>query len=192
MAVVAVVLSLLSLAWQLLAFLLTGPRIRVTITEAFRAADGGVIATSPASIVGGLATLTEMGYTEHVVFVRVENRGRTAATVERWTIRFGNRAVYIHPVADPLNVSVPARLDPHASVTFHTPVKWLAGYELNFTDRTRRAKRIRAEVTVSGLRRDVTSRWSLRVDAKGVHEHGRWLRRRLGRWGRVIRSKLPA
>jgi hypothetical protein len=191
-SVIAAVLALVSLGWQFLSFVLSGPRVHVSIAEGFRAVNGGVLVTTPSAIVGGINKLRELGYTEHVILVRVENYGRMAATVERWILRFGNRAMYVHPAADPMNVPVPARVEPQSSVTWHTPVEWLAGYQQNFSKQTRRAKRIRAEVSVGGLRRDVVSGWRLRIDASGVHEHGRWVVRHVGKWSRIIGAKLRA
>jgi hypothetical protein len=190
-AVIAVCLSVFSLSWQLVSFVLSGPRIRVQLDQAFRdPVQGAMLVTTPEAIVGGLGKLRELGYLEHVVLVRVANTGRTAATVERWNIRFGNGALYLHPASDPVNLRVPARLEPHSSVTWHTPVEWLQGYQAAFTQQTRRAKRIRAVIGVAGREGDLTSRWAYRVDAAGLHRHGRFVRRVLGSWWRRLRSKM--
>src|SRR5262245_50349056 len=82
-AIVAACLALFSLGWQVLAFVLTGPRLTAALEEAFRnPLTGALLVTSPGSIVGGIGKLREQGLSEHVLLVRVTNRGRSAATIE--------------------------------------------------------------------------------------------------------------
>lgn len=190
-AIAAACFALFSLGWQVIAFVLSGPRVSVRMEEAFRnPLTGEMLATTTRAIVGGIDKLNELGYSEHVLLIRVTNRGRSAATVERWTLLFGNGAMYVHPHADPTNPPTPTRLDSYTSTTYYTLVEWLQGYQANFTRQSRRAKRIRAVVAVSGRTRDRKSRFAYRVDAGGLHAHGRWVRRLLGWWYRWLRSKL--
>jgi hypothetical protein len=190
-AIVAACVALTSLGWQVIAFLLTGPRVSIRLEEAFRnPLTGEMLATTPRAIVGGIDKLDELGYSEHVLLVRVTNRGRSATTVERWNLLFGNDAMYVHPRADLTNPPTPTRLDSHTSTTYYTLVEWLQGYQANFTRQSRRAKRIRAVVGVSGRNRDRKSRFAYRVDASGLHAHGRWIQRQLGWRYRWLRSKL--
>ncbi len=190
-AIVAACVALISLGWQVLAFLLTGPRVSIRLEEAFRnPLTGEMLATTPRAIVGGIDKLDELGYSEHVLLVRVTNRGRSATTVERWNLVFGNDAMYVHPRADLTNPPTPTRLDSYTSTTYYTLVGWLQGYQANFTRQSRRAKRIRAVVGVSGRNRDRKSRFAYRVDASGLHAHGRWIQRQLSWRYRWLRSKL--
>ena len=190
-AVVAAAVSLVSLGWQVASFILSGPRIRVALREAFRnPMTGKLIVTTASAIVGGVAKLDELGYSQHVLLVRVTNHGRSATTVEGWTLQFGTGAIYLHPPADLTNSPTPTRMDTHTSTTFYTLVEWLQGYQADFTNQGRRAKRLRAVVAVSGRERDRKSRYSYRVDSKGLHEHGRWAQRRLAWCYRWVRAKL--
>jgi hypothetical protein len=191
-AIVAACVAFVSLGWQVVAFVLTGPRVNVVLEEAFRdPVTGEFLVTTSAAIVGGIAKLRELGYSEHVLLVRVTNRGRSATTVERWNLRFGNGAMYVHPRADLTNPPTPTRLEPHASTTYYTLVEWLPGFQANFKRQTRRANRIRAVTAVAGRNREVTSRFAYRVDSSGLHAHGRWIRRQLAWRYRWLRSKLP-
>jgi hypothetical protein len=191
-AVVAACVAFISLGWQVVAFVLTGPRVKVVLAAAFRnPLTGELLVTTPAAIVGGVAKLRELGYSEPVLLVRVINRGRSATTVERWNLGFGNGAMYLHPRADPTNPPTPTRLEPHTSTTYYTLVEWLQGYQANFARQTRRARRIRAVIAVAGRNREVKSRFAYRVDSSGLHAHGRWIRRQLAWWYRWLRAKLP-
>jgi hypothetical protein len=166
--------------------------VRVRLAEAFRnPLTGELLVTTPQAIIGGIGKLRELGYSEHVLLVRVTNRGRSATTVERWNLRFGNGAMYLHPRADPTNPPTPTRLEAHTSTTYYTLVEWLQGYQANFASQSRRAKRIRAVVGVAGREREVKSRFAYRVDGSGLHPHGRWIRRQLSKRYRWLRSKLP-
>jgi hypothetical protein len=190
-AVVAAAVALMSLGWQVVAFVLTGPRVKVKLREAYRnPMTGERLVTTAEAIVGGVEKLNELGYSEHVLVVRVTNHGRSATTVERWNLVFGNGVIYVHPVADPTNPRTPTRLEPHTSTQYYTLVEWLQGYQAAFTKQDRRAKRVRAAVAVSGRERDRTSRYSYRVDASGLHEHGRAVLRRLAWYYRWVRAKL--
>ena len=91
--VVGVVLATLSLIWQAMSFLLTGPRVNVRLSESLRAAHGGVV-VGPLSIYpdASRTALEDDGYTEHVFTVTATNAGRLPATVSPAGAR---------PLADP-------------------------------------------------------------------------------------------
>jgi hypothetical protein len=126
-AVVAVALSALSLGWQAATFFLSGPRVRSVYT-----ADG-------------LAALERMGYTQHVLVIEAVNVGRLPASVNNWSLRFGNGVIYQNP-RDPHNYPLPYRLESHTSAAWTAPVEDLVTLRETFVDESDEAATVRSEV----------------------------------------------
>ena len=162
-AVVGLGLAALSLGWQLATFFLTGPRVKVDLHEGFKSASGELM-TGAASIYTneGRAALERLGYTEHVLAIEAINTGRLAATVNGWSIEFGNGALYENP-SDMLNPKLPYRLEPHTSQLWCAPVENLRAVEWKDPNATT----VRGVVRLAGRRR-VRSRNALIVEEEEI------------------------
>ena len=144
-AIISLVLAVLSLAWQAVTFVLTGPRVKVCLKEGLRGPLGVMIAPPSVYTDAGRAALEADGYTEHVLAVVVTNAGRSATTVRGWSLHFGNGVVYTNQM-DPRNPALPHRLEPHTTETWYATVDEIAPFVENFVDQTESARTLRAEV----------------------------------------------
>ncbi|HWD37317.1 MAG TPA: hypothetical protein VG944_00585 [Fimbriimonas sp.] len=167
-AVVGIVLAGLSLGWQAATFTLSGPRVKVNLREGFRGPRGIMIAPPAVYTDNGLETLAQQGYSEHVLAVEAINRGRLPATIENWSLRFGNGAAYSNPT-DGGNLSLPYRLDSHTRANWYAPAANLRELQGIFTDQTESAAILRAEVSL-GSGQTAVSRNALRVRADSITE----------------------
>ena len=93
----------------------------------------------------GRASLEADGYTEHVLAVVVTNSGRSATTVQRWSLQFGNGVIFTHRM-DPLNPALPYRLEPQTTATWYASVDQITPYVEAFEDQSESARTLRAEV----------------------------------------------
>jgi len=106
-AVIAVVLSALSLGWQAAVFALTGGRVRVTLHVGALDQMGTSMVTLPVEQLSGQRAqgLADQGFTRPVFAVRVRNVGRLPVTVERWSLRVpddpGRRGGFLVPSSVP-------------------------------------------------------------------------------------------
>jgi hypothetical protein len=160
-AVVGLVLSVASLVWQAASFRLSGPRVKVHLREGFRGPLGVMVAPPSVYTDVGRAALVRQGYTEHVLVIEAVNKGRLAATVNNWSLRFGNRAVYENPT-DPGNPALPHRLESYTSATWTAPVENLEALQDAFDDQGDEAATVRADLKMAD-RRTVTSREAIVV-----------------------------
>jgi hypothetical protein len=166
-AVVGVVLAAGSLIWQAMTFVLSGPRVRVTL-EAGLAGPGGVmVGPLEAYTIDGRAALEAQGYTERVVVVRAINDGRSRARVDYWLILFGNQASFSNPL-DPRNPELPYRLEPGESAIWLVRVADLDALQRKFVDRSAYASLIWAVVRL-GTGRESISRGCLLFRDGEVH-----------------------
>jgi hypothetical protein len=182
-AVVGVVLATLSLIWQALTFFLTGPRVRVRLSEGLRAPHGGVVIAPPSIYTqAGRAALEADGYTEHVLAVTARNAGRAPVSLLRWSLRFGNDAIITYPGGGG-NVPLPHRLEPATDISWYAPLQDVVPYVEDFVDQSDDARTLRGEVDTA-LGKTVVSRQRIIVGADGTTRtrHGR--RRRFVAWVR--------
>lgn len=116
LAIIGVVLSLLSLGWQILSHVLTGPRLRVTVKLGL-AGSGGSITWAPGRRPdrASLERHIGEGYNRPVVHVAVRNVGRMPATVH--VIRFDQQVLNYRPIRDiAAGPQLPVRVDTHDSL----------------------------------------------------------------------------
>jgi hypothetical protein len=184
-AVIGLVLATLSLIWQASTFFLTGPRVKVRLSEGLRSPQGGVVIAPPSIYTeAGRAALDADGYTEHVLAVTARNAGRAPVSLTRWSLRFGNEVVVVYPGGGG-NVPLPHRLEPAADITWYAPVPDVVPYVADFVDQSERARTLRGEVDTA-LGTTVASRQRITVgaDATTRTKHGRgrrfvsWVRRK--------------
>lgn len=144
-AAAGLALAALSLGWQAATFLMSGPRMKVRLSEGFRGLPGVMIGPPGVYTDEGLASLQHQGYTEHVLAVTATNKGRLSATVREWSLHFGNRAKFANQ-HDPRNPPLPHRLEPHTAQTWYAPVEDVAPFVELFTDQSDRARTVRGAV----------------------------------------------
>lgn len=167
-------LATLSLVWQALTFFLTGPRVKVRLAEGLRAPHGGVLIAPPSIYTeSGRAALEADGYTEHVLAVSARNAGREPISLSRWSLRFGNSAVFTYPggVGNP---PLPHRLQPAADVMWLASLEDVVPYVANFVDQGQHARTVRGEVD-DALGKTTVSRQRIIVSPDGETQtwHGR-------------------
>lgn len=156
-------LSSVALAWQALSYILSGPRVRVTLSEGLRAPMGNALIGLLDAYPDETRTRLEQdGYDQRVAVVVAVNRGRMPATINGWGIKFGNRAFVAGPVAGPLNPNntIPLRLEPAADATWFLRAEDLTNLQAQFIDQSDEAARVRAEVRVAGREDAVRSRYT--------------------------------
>jgi hypothetical protein len=109
------------LGWALVSHRLTGPRVRVEVVGA-RFGDRGALLAD----LEGVATVSssESGYQERAVGLRVFNRGRTATSIDSWSLAIGPGAAYTLP--EPPNRPLPHRLEPNSSEVFLSPARFVS------------------------------------------------------------------
>ena len=144
-AIVGLVLSVVSLGWQAATFRFSGPRVRVTLSEGLRGPLGAMIASPSVYTEAGRHVVESQGYTEPLLAIGVTNAGRMAVTIDRWTLRFGNKAAFQNPT-DPRNPPLPYRLDAHSSATWYADLEPLRLLQATFSDQSVKAGRIIASV----------------------------------------------
>ncbi len=165
-AIVGVGLATLSLGWQAATFFLSGPRIKVNLREGLRGPLGLMLAPASIYTAEGRAALERMGYTEQVVAVEAVNRGRLGATVNNWSVKFGNGAIYGNP-SDMRNPQLPYRLEPHTSMTWCVPMDELHVLQESFADLSEESRAARGTVDLPG-RDAVVSRDALLIEEGGT------------------------
>lgn len=104
LSIIAIVLSLLSLAWQTWTWSRSGPVLRV---------ESAAIITDAGNLVGEA---------ELFIQVRVSNRGRSAATITGWGIEApgGGSLFQLRPLG--FSTKLPARVESHSDASFYMPV----------------------------------------------------------------------
>ncbi|MGA5472537.1 hypothetical protein ACPCUK_27660 [Streptomyces arboris] len=101
-ALVALVVSLISLGWQIITWLRSGPVIKVKGHSSIAVVDGNA----------GEVHLS----------VTAVNRGRAPATVTGWGLRLPNGSSVVPQSAQlPGTNPLPHRLEPHAEASWHVP-----------------------------------------------------------------------
>jgi hypothetical protein len=145
-AAVGIVLATVSLVWQALTFFLTGPHVKVRLSEGLRAPLGGVVIAPPSIYTNaGRAALEADGYTDHVLTVTARNAGRAPVSLSRLSLRFANNAVFVYP-GGAGNVPLPHRLERAADVTWYASVEDVVPYVADFIDQSEDARTVRGEV----------------------------------------------
>jgi hypothetical protein len=177
--IIALALSLASLIWQAATYFLTGPRVRVRLHEGYGGPGGLMLGPTSMYTKDGLDALGRMGYSEHILAVEAINLGRLPATVNHWSIKFGNGVIYQNP-NDELNPKLPYRLEPHSSATWQAPAEHFQSVQEDFTDQGEAAATVQGEIKLQGGR-TVSSRNRLVVKSSGIRQVRRkWLPSR--RW----------
>jgi hypothetical protein len=171
-AVVGVTLGALSLIWQATTWLLTGPRVKVSLREGFRGPGGAILGPRALYTDAGLAALRRQGFTDPILAIEAVNVGRLPTTVRSWSIVFGNRAAYENQ-ADPRNPQLPYRLEPHSSASWYAPLEDLQALQPGFTDQSDEAATVRGVIDLQS-RQTITSKEALIVNPAGtrVQAHG--------------------
>jgi hypothetical protein len=164
-AIVGLVLAAFSLGWQAVTFVLSGPRVKVRLKEGLRGLGGVIIAPPSIYPDSGRASLEADGYTEHVLAVVVTNSGRSATTVQRWSLNYGNGVVFTHQL-DSRNPVLPHRLEPHTTETWYASVAQVAPIVEGFVDQSESARTLRAEVDTATA--TARSKERLIIDADGT------------------------
>jgi hypothetical protein len=165
-AACGLLLSALSLGWQAATFFLSGARVVVRLREGFRGPGGVMIGPPMIYTQAGLAALERDGFTEHVLAVEVVNRGRLPATVNSWSIAFGNGVIY-RPPLDAANPALPYRLEPGASEIWYAAVEPLQQLQPDFADQTEQAARARGRIGL-GTRDALMSRNGIIIGPDGT------------------------
>ncbi len=119
-AVIALVLSVGSLTWQIAQFLLAGSRVSAELQ--IGAHSGSAVALRPADRRPDWDRLAAEGFTEAVLGVTARNKGRIGVTVMSWKVVFDNGLSFSLADYRPNNDKpMPYRLEPGDEVTWLCP-----------------------------------------------------------------------
>ena len=122
-AVLGLVLSVASLAWQAVTYRLNGPRIRVAMRVG--ASNGTGYGTAPvkANWQRGVQQLQEQGLHTAIVAVLVRNVGRQATTVVRYEAILDTGMAWGLTGAPPGCPPLPHRLEAESQVLYYLPLQ---------------------------------------------------------------------
>lgn len=110
-AIIALVLSVSSLTWQIVQFLLAGSRVEAELQMGLLYPAGAILHPALATI--DWAQLMSLG-SRQVLAVVVRNKGRLGVTVTSWQFMLGDHPYF--PAANEGSVDLPYRLEPGAAV----------------------------------------------------------------------------
>ncbi|SMD24201.1 hypothetical protein [Lentzea albidocapillata] len=118
-AVVAIVMSALTLTWQVANYLLTGGRPKVELRV-------GAIHESGQLVHGPVRNLSaewaqrhaRQGFTRPVLVVQVRNVGRLPVTIAEWSVTAEPAGAAFQPIGESIGPDLPYKLEPGASETW--------------------------------------------------------------------------
>lgn len=116
-AVLGLVLSVVSLGWQVAQHLLSGPRVRVELLWGGMGVDR--VVTGP--VRGSLDAFRHAGVSDPIFAVKGRNRGRLPIDVTGFTVEMEGAGGY-SLAAWARNPSLPYRLDSGSEVSFYVPL----------------------------------------------------------------------
>ena len=116
-AVLGVALGVASLTWQIVAHVLSGGRVKVTLKVGGH--SGQAMASMPANKVtpASLKQITSQGFSQPVIAVDVRNVGRMPVTVERWGITSA-QGIQAIPWGNSIGPTLPRRLESGESASW--------------------------------------------------------------------------
>lgn len=117
MAVVGLVISVISLTWQVIQHSLTGSRVRAELLLG-GLGFGGVV-TGPFDM--DRSVLASQGVSEWVVAIQMRNRGRMPVDVGSFEVEFESGGAY-NRAGWYVNPNLPYRLEPGSSQSFYVPL----------------------------------------------------------------------
>lgn len=129
LAVLATVLSALSLGWQAAIYVLSGGRVKadLIVGATNRAGTGLISSRAGGRGPGSMREIADQGYDVPIVGVTVRNVGRLAVTIQRWSLRETTTRVEFVPVGEGRGPALPHRLEPGEQATFYTDARTAAG-----------------------------------------------------------------
>lgn len=118
-AVFGAIVGTASLTWNVVQFLLAGPRPKAHLIVG-AVTPGQHLVTGPASaaIFETFDRLAKEGYTQRVIGVKVVNHGRAPTRVQRWSVKCAQSGISVTPIGDTIGPTLPYDLAPQTSETW--------------------------------------------------------------------------
>lgn len=116
-AVVGVALGVASLAWQVVAHVLSGGRVKAALKVGAHSGSAMVSMPADKATPESLKQMTSQGFPQPVIAVEARNVGRLPVTVERWGIT-STQGLQAIPWGDSIGPSLPHRLESGGSATW--------------------------------------------------------------------------
>lgn len=160
-AIIALVISVSSLTWQIVLYLLGGARVRTELR---------VGALGPSGVVHGpvaegvdFTQLAQQGYPEPVFAVQARNSGRLAVSVTKWDVALENGASFFQPGWPPnADRPLPYRLEPGDEAVWFCPMAPVIAAAEAFASSSHPVRLVRARIGL-GTGKSVTSKNAMRV-----------------------------
>jgi hypothetical protein len=158
-AILALVISVSSLTWQIVLYLLGGSRVRTELRIGALGPSGAVHGPPESQV--NPALLAEQGYNEPIIGVQVRNVGRLAVSVTKWDVAFDNGGAFSQPgwhVNDAY--PLPYRLEPGGEAVWFCPAAPVHATIKAFASSSHPVRFVRARVGL-GTGKSVTSKNSM-------------------------------
>ena len=162
-AIIALVVSVSSLTWQIVLYLLGGARVRTELH--IGALGAGTLAVhAPVGKPVDFAHLAQQGFDQPVFAVKARNAGRLAVSITKWDIAFDNGGACSYPQWDANNDRpLPYRLEPGDEVVWYCPAAPIRAAIDAFAAAGLPVRVLQAQVGLGGTGKTVTSKNALRV-----------------------------
>jgi hypothetical protein len=162
-AIIALVISVSSLTWQVVLYLLGGARVRTELR--IGALGSGTLAVhAPVDKPVDFAHLGQQGFDQPVFVVQVRNAGRLAASITKWDIAFDNGGACSLPTWHVNNDRpLPYRLEPGDEAGWYCPVAGVRAAMDAFAATGMPVRFLRARVGLGGTGKNITSKNAMRV-----------------------------
>jgi hypothetical protein len=156
-AIIALVISVSSLTWQVVLYLLGGARVRTELR--IGALGVGAAVHAPVSEHVAFAHLAQQGFDEPVFVVRARNAGRLAASITKWEIAFDNGGAMSLPQWDAnKDHPLPYRLEPGGEAVWFCPTAPIRKAIDAYAAVGMPVRLLRAQVGLGGTGKSVTSK----------------------------------
>jgi hypothetical protein len=160
-AIIALVVSVSSLTWQIVLYLLGGARVRAVLRVGALGPGGAV--HGPVDERVDFSQLAQQGYPEPVFAVQARNAGRLAVSVTKWDVAFDNGASFFQPGWHPNNDRpLPYRLEPGDEAVWFCPMAPVVAAAKAFASSSHPVRLVRARVGL-GTGKTVTSKSAMRL-----------------------------
>jgi hypothetical protein len=158
-AILALVISVSSLTWQIVLYVLGGSRVRTELRIGALGPGGAVHGPPDARM--NPAQLAEQGYNQPILAVQVRNAGRLAVSVTKWDVVFDNGGAVSHPRWDVNDAfPLPYRLEPGDEAVWFCSAAPVNAAIKAFASSSRPVRLVRARVGL-GTGKSVTSKNSM-------------------------------